>query len=294
MNGRNYFAPTGDKPAFRRNQYGFAVGGPVRRNSTFFFADWQGTRQRVAIPRLSTVPSAAQRAGQFSGAIYDPATANRTQFAGNHIPINRLDPVAAQVLARYPAANLPGTANNYVREGVEPDNQDQFDIRLDQYLGSTHRLFGRYSQFRDDDTPVTPLPDGSGALTTGVISRTKTRGYQWIGEYEWSLRPQLLNQLRFGFTQRKSRGEGPLNGGLIVPGTPDNSFGAALATFNVTGFAQIGPSAGANSQFSTDVTEVLDTFSAVKGRHTIKFGVDFRRQALNVVQPANPAGLYTF
>lgn len=294
LNGRNYFAGAGDKPEFRRNQYGLAVGGPIQHDKTFFFLDWQGTRQRVAVPRLSTVPSLAQRNGCFTTAIYDPATASRTQFVGNQIPLSRFDPVAQSVLARYPLPNRAGAANNYLLSGVEPDNQDQFDVRVDRYWGSAHRVFGRYSQFLDDDTPVTPLPDGSGAITSGVISQTATRGYQAIGEYEWSISPRLLNQLRVGFTRRDSTGVSPENGGLVVPGTPSNSFQAALPTFNVTGFQQIGPSSGANSQFSTHVVEVLDTVSFTRGQHTIKFGMDLRREALNVLQPANPAGLYTF
>ena len=294
LNGRNYFSGTGAKPEFRRNQYGFTLGGPIQQNKSFFFADWQGTRQRVTVPRLSTVPTEAQRNGVFANPIYDPASTNRTRFAEDRIPLTRLDPVAAQVLARYPQSNRPGVANNYLRSGVEPDNQDQFDIRVDRYLGDEHRLFGRYSDFRDDDTPVTPLPDGGGSIASGVISRTITRGYQVVGEYEWSIGPSLLNQLRVGHTRRDSTSAGPGNGGLVVPGTPANSFGTALPTFNVTGYAQIGPAAGANSRFTTSVTEVLDTFSIVRGQHTIKFGTDIRREALNVLQPANPAGLYVF
>ena len=294
LNGRNYFSGAGAKPEFRRNQYGFTLGGPIQKNKTFFFADWQGTRQRVAIPRLSSVPAEAQRNGVFANPIYDPATVNRSRFAGDRIPVTRLDPLAAQVLARYPQPNRPGVANNYLRSGVEPDDQDQFDARVDRYFGGAHRLFGRYSQLRDDDKPVTPLPDGSGSITSGVISQTATRGYQGIAEYEWSIKPDVLNQFRAGYTRRSSTGVGPENGGLTVPGTPENSFGAALPTFNVAGFAQIGPPAGANSRFATSVTEVMDTFSMVRGRHTLKFGTDIRREALNVLQPANPAGLYTF
>lgn len=80
LNGRNYFAAAGSKPEFRRNQYGLAVGGPIQKNKTFFFVDWQGTRLRTGIPRISTVPTAAQRDGIFSNAIYDPATPGEHNF----------------------------------------------------------------------------------------------------------------------------------------------------------------------------------------------------------------------
>ena len=295
LNGRNYFAAAGSKPEFRRNQYGLVFGGPVQKDRTFFFVDWQGTRLRTGIPRLSTVPTVAQRNGIFSNPIYDPSTPARTQFPGNRIPLNRIDPIAAQVLALYPLPNRPGTtANNYILSGVEPDSQDQFDTRLDRYFGAKQRVFGRFSYFRDDDIPVAPLPGGSGAIASGVISQTATRGYQVVAEHEWTLSPTLLNQLRFGYTQRNSNGTGIGNGGLVIPGTPSNSFGSVLPTFLVTGLQQIGQSSGANSQFTTDVTEYLDTASWVHGRHTVKFGTDIRRQALDVLQPANPAGAYTF
>jgi hypothetical protein len=294
LNARNYFAQPGRKPEFRRNQYGFVLGGPIQKNKTFFFVDWQGTALRTGATRFSTVPSVSQRSGIFTSPIYDPGTPARLPFPGNTIPQSRFDPLAGQILAVYPEPNRAGAANNYVRAAVEPNHQDQFDARLDRYFSARQRVFGRYSFSTSDDTPVTPLPDGSGNITSGVISRTITRGDQVVAEHEWTLNPTLLNQFRFGFTRRDSQGNGPQNPSLTVPGTPDNLFSAALPTFLVSGFQQIGAPPGANSRFTTSVAEYMDTLSAVRGRHTLKFGVDIRRESLDVVQPPNPAGSYTF
>jgi hypothetical protein len=277
LNARNYFAQPGRIPEFRRNQYGVTLGGPVRKNKTFFFVDWQGTRLRTGITRFSTVPTLTQRQNLLAA-----------------VPASTLDPIGMRVLNHYPTPNLPGAANNYVRTGVEPDSQDQLDARIDHYFTTNHRVFGRYSYFRDDDNPVTPLPDGSGSIAAGVISHTLTRGDQAIGEYDWTISPTMLNQARLGYTRRNSNGIGPQGGDIAVPGVPVNSFASVLPLIAVTGFQQIGAPAGANSKFTTSVTEFVDTLSMVRGRHTFKFGTDLRREALDVVQPPNPAGSYTF
>jgi hypothetical protein len=292
LNARNFFAQPNANAEFRRNQYGLALGGPIQQNKTFFFADWQGTRLRSAITRFSTVPTDAQRYGIFTMAVRDPATG--VAFSNNSIPLAQFDSVAKQVLAHYPHANLPGAANNFVRTAVEPDNQDQLDARVDRYIGVNHRVFGRYSYFHDNDTPVTPLPDGSGAIASGVTGHALTRGDNVVGEYDWTLSATKLNQARFGYTRRGLNQASLQTGDITVPGLPANSFSSALPVFAVAGFQQIGPTAGANDTFTTSVTEYMDTFSMVRGRHTIKFGADVRREALDVVGPQNPAGAFTF
>lgn len=294
LNARNYFAQPGPNPEFRRNQFGLVFGGPVQKNKTFFFIDWQSTRLRTGVTRFSTVPAAKQRQGVFSTPVLDPSAPDRAPFPDNVIPASRFDSIALGVLRRYPQPNRSGAANNYVRTAVEPDNQDQFDTRLDRYFGSKHRIFGRYSYFHDDDNPVTPLPEGSGNITSGVISHTQTRGDQGVAEYDWTVSPSALNSVRFGYTRRDSSAGTPRNSEITVPGVPANPFGSVLPIFAVTGYQQIGPPSSANSRFTTSVTEFLDTFSSVRGRHTIKFGADIRREALDVLQPPNPAGMYSF
>jgi hypothetical protein len=291
LNARNLFAQPGPKPEFRRNQYGMTVGGPIQSNKTFFFADWQGTRLRTGITRFSVVPTVAQRGGTFTQTIFDPTTKN--PFPNNTIPTNRFDAIGAQVLAHYPLPNVAG-ANNFVRTATEPDSQDQADFRVDRYIGERHRLFGRYTFFRDDDTPVTPLPDGSGSLTSGVIGHAITRGDAFVSDYNWAASPTALNQLRVGYSRRDLNQTSLQNGGVGVPGLPANSFSSVLPIFTVAGFQQIGPTTAANSRFTTSITEVMDTFTLVRRRHTLKFGVDLRREALDVLNPPNPTGSFGF
>ena len=294
LNARNYFAPPGPKPEFRRNQFGVALGGPIQENKTFFFTDWQSTRLRTGITRISTVPTLKQRQGIFSNPIYDPSSTPRQQFPNNTIPANRFDPIAEQVMEHYPLPTLTSTANNYSRTAVEPDDQDQFDVRLDRYFGQKHRIFGRYTYFRDDDTPVTPLPDGSGLLSSGPISHAFTGGDGVAADYGWTLSPSTMNQARFGWTRRTINQAQLQNGDITVPGLPQNSFSSTLPIFAVAGYQQIGPTSGANSNFATSVTEFVDTFSMVRGRHTIRLGTDLRHEAADVLSPLNPTGQFTF
>ena len=219
LNAKNYFAPPGPTAQFRRNQYGFAVGGPIQKDKTFFFTDWQGTRLRTAVTRISTVPTLAQRQGVFATPVTDPLTGQTFTT----IPSNRIDPVAQQVLQHYPAPTSAGAANNFSRTAVDPDNQDQFDARIDHNFGSNHRIFGRYSYFRDEDTPVTPLPDGSGSITSGVTGHAVTRGDGIAAAHEWALTPTMLNHARFGYTKRDLHPTSLQNGGIPVLVLPQNS-----------------------------------------------------------------------
>jgi hypothetical protein len=312
LNARNLFATTGNKPRFRRNQYGLVFGGPIQRNRAFFFTDWQSTRLNTGVVRTSTVPTSAQRRGVFNNPIYDPATTRRTEtgftrdlFANNAIPANRFDRAALAVVERYPLPNVftasgaEATANNYRRTSNDDTVADQFDGRLDHYFGSAHRIFGRYSYLRDDSTPSTPLPDGSGSLTTGVIGDTLTRADSIAAEHSWTLSPLSVNQLRFGYTRRNFRRESlrtgqPVQQSTLILGVPTTSFADVLPTYDVVGFQQLGPPASGNSRFETSVMQFIDNSSVVRGRHSLKLGTDIRLQTLDVLQPPSPTGNFQF
>ena len=287
LNARNYFAPAGAKPPFKRNQYGLVVGGPIQKNRTFFFADWQGTRLRIGNTRISSVPTTAERFGIFTVPIYDPARTRRTDpFPNNTIPASQFDSTAVALLNRYPSPNVfingrEAAANNYRRIGIDSTDQDLFDIRLDRYLGDRHRLFGRYTFLRDSSAPGTPLPDGSGSISSGVIGDTLTRADSITADYAYTISPDSVNQLRFGFTRR----------GLNRTGIGANK---TSPIYQIAGFQQVGPTESANSQFTTSVTQFIDTFTTIQGKHSLKFGTDIRLERLDVLQPPDPYGLYTF
>ena len=290
LNARNLFATAGAKPRFRRNQYGFVLGGPIQRNRTFFFADWQGTRLDQGVVRTSTVPTAAQKSGQFTKSITDPLSS--ALFPNNTIPLARMDPVALSLLDRYPGA--PAGPNNYRRTGSDRTSQDQFDVRLDRYYGMRHKFFARYAYMRDRSTPSTPLPDGSGAFSATYIARTLTRADSLAAEHTYTLSPSAVNQLRFGFTRRGFTRNSLTSGRVAIPNLPLTSFPNVLPTFDITGYQQLGPPASANAEFTTSVTQFIDNFTWSRANHSIKAGADIRIQRLDALQPPSPTGNFQF
>ena len=340
LNARNLFAPATpanpNKPVFRRNQFGAVVGGPIIKDKTFFFGDYQGTRQEIARVRISNVPTLAQRQGNFAsslgallfvqangsigttvtvtpvnvtdtngnsiqarvGQIFRPS--DHRAYAGNQIPVNTFDSVAAELLQRYPNPTSAGAANNFTRIGNETDNQDQFDVRLDHRFSDKDQLYGRYSFAKDITSPVTPLPDGSGNITSGVTGLTDTRAHSFAGNYVHVFNARALNELRFGYTRRSidraaTALDSPPSQSLQLPGIPTNgAFEDTLPTFSIAGLQQLGPSANTASNFRTDVTQVFDAVSLQRNRHSIKFGLDFRWERLDVIQPPSPTGTFSF
>jgi hypothetical protein len=342
LNARNVFAPSTKanpgKPEFRRNQFGFVLGGPIKHDKTFFFLDYQGTRQLIGRVVSSTVPTVAERGGDFTALLAAPlyrtpagvvttlATGNtpitttdtegntiqvrqgmvfrptdHVAFAGNIIPGVTFDPAAASLLGIYPQPTSTGLANNYRRRGNEPDNQDQFDVRIDHRFTERDQIFARYSFFKDFTEPVAPLPDGSGVVTNGAaLSPQETQAQSLAGNYVHIFSPIFSNEFRAGYTRRRVNRaalllSSPPSESLGIPGIPtEGAFANELPTFAISGFQQLGPSANTASYFRTDVTEIADTASYTRGRHSFKFGVDNRISRLDVTQPPSPTGLFAF
>ena len=308
LNARNLFAPA-QKPRFRRHQFGGVAGGPIRPDQTFFFVDYQGQRQTIGRTVISTVPTLLQRQGVFTEAIggrvpaiYDPATggAGRSPFAGNTIPLDRMDPVARALLERYPLPTSAGTANNYRRVADEAVNQDQFSLRLDhRFAANRDQVFGRLTRFREEFLPVTPFPDGSG-VTTGTLGPQDTASSSFASSYQRTFSNDVLNELRIGDTRRSvvrsaAHLDATASASLGLPGIPSNArFPNTLPAFLVAGYQQLGSPPNTASEFNTSVTQIADSLTWLKGRHTFKMGADLRWERLNVLQPPSPTGSFTF
>ncbi|HEV2708882.1 MAG TPA: TonB-dependent receptor [Edaphobacter sp.] len=316
LNARNYFSKApARKPEYRRNLFGASLGGPVLHNRLFFFADYQGVKQLIGVTRISTIPTLAERQGIFTGVskIYNPASTKvvggkyvRQEFPNDTINAP-LDTAAKALLARFPTpTNLTAAANNYSRTANDADHQNQFDIRIDGAIGANDRAFGRYSYYSEVEQPVTPLPDGSGALsgsvlgTGGVPGLSHVLGQQAVFNETHTFSAHLLNDFRLGYTRRGNTTAGTsladtASASLGIPGIPTNAaFNNALPLFSFTGFQQLGPSASTFAQYQTAVWQPVETVVFSKGRHAFKAGLDFRWYQLNAISPPNPTGSFAF
>ncbi len=160
-------------------------------------------------------------------------------------------------------------------------------------------MFARLTRFHEEFIPVTPLPDGSG-VTTGTLGPQDTTSWSFASSYQRTISATMFNELRVGDTRRTvARSAAQLEGSpltsLGLPGIPSNAqFPTTLPTFLIGGYQQLGSPVSTASDFGTSVTQIADSLTWVKGRHTLKMGADLRWERVNVVQPPSPTGSFTF
>ena len=326
LDARGFFeSPDQAKAPFKQNQFGGTLGGPIKKNKLFFFGDYQGTRVRAANTDIATVPTAAEIGGNFSGLlgsqvgtdalgrpvyqgeIFDPASTTmvngnvvRNPFQGNIIPASRLDSIAHNAAALYPAPTVAGaTANNYNFNAPGKDTIDQMDARVDYNISNRQQIFGRFSlsqRTRFQSPPLPGLADGGGYSTGNYFEGTRGAA---IG-HTFTISPSMVNELRIGFNRNHYRDNIPSYGqnyppaGLAVPGVPDNSTVNGLTLFQPSGYIRIGEP-GYTPTFSTSQEfQYGDTLSIIHGKHVIKLGPEVRFSQFNLFQVGQPRGRFSF
>src|SRR6185295_7356573 len=148
LDARNYFVPANEAdPRYLRNQFGFSLGGPIRKDRTFIFGDYEGTRSSEGITRVTNVPTLAERSGDFSQSLFGVPTNPFTglPFAGGRIPDTFINPIGRNIAALYPAPNRATPFANFVSSPVQKDRDDRFDVRVDHVVSSRSALAFRYS-----------------------------------------------------------------------------------------------------------------------------------------------------
>jgi Carboxypeptidase regulatory-like domain len=318
MDAKNYFDPADFPiPAFKQNQFGGTFGGPIIKNRTFFFGDYQGTRIRQSQTDLSIVPSVLERSGNFSdlpGQIFDPTTTGttvpgtlaRTPFPGNIIPANRLDPAALKIINLFPLPNRPGGQGfNFVYNPVLNNNQDSFDIRVDHQLTPKDSFFATFSFGNVDNQRPDPFPGlaGGGLFSGHVNNLARSAGLSDVHTFS----SNRINEIKLGYTRYvveaipNFAGQN-ISGQMGIPGIFDAQNPLATGGLPSMFFTSVG-GAGTNSLGSTDWFpeflrennyQLVDSFTLVHGRHSFKFGGDLKRRQHGFFQTQNRRGDFYF
>ncbi len=330
LNARNPFTQfkpiTGSTrfiPVTQINQYGGAAGGKIIANKLFWFGDYQGTRRNIGGSVLMRVPTAAERAGDFSAtglpAIFDPtsgaAPANRTQFAGNKIPTARLSPQALAILNKFiPLPNFTAASAdlpNYVGAGSVKFNEDLTNTRWDYYLSEKTHVFGRYS-FADYRL-ISPGVFGSAGGGPGFdpnstfAGESKTRNQSIAAGFDHTISASLLTDFRFGFYRYKvnvdpGQAQTTPAKDANLPGLNNDSFTGGLPYFQINGVAgfAFGYALGVNAcncplRENERQVQFVNNWTNLRDNHTLKFGADIRRVAnLRIPSDRHRAGELTF
>jgi Carboxypeptidase regulatory-like domain/TonB dependent receptor len=309
------------KPDHARDQYGFSLGGPIRKQKTFFFVDFEKLRQDDPVNLSGTVPTDAQRKGDFSQTlnsdgslqqIYNPRVCTaqpngpcqRDIIPGNDLTTLTPDPIGLKVLQMYPEPT-PGLGdpvtgfNNFRGATLFKQAQYQFDIKIDHHLNEKQRLSGRYSFLHNDST--TPYLAGNGIFNDGLTSFTKVNNAALV--HDWTLAATLLWTNRFAVDRVNSPVK-PLLPSLTAAGFPAilqqaNGLTRAPAIQVDNGnqtnnWLNLDTQCCVNTNFAHTLYSYSSALSFVKGRHTLKIGFEQRQFFNNFFQPQDPTGLFNF
>ncbi|MHB8655634.1 MAG: TonB-dependent receptor [Terriglobia bacterium] len=319
MDANDFFSNQGGAPKgkYAHDQYGGSVGGPIKKDKTFFFADFEGFRDSSPATIVTTVPTDLQRKGDFSQTfnsdgtlqqIFNPFQVTctplpsggknclRQPFAGNVIPANMMDPIGAKLITLYPEPTGPGVGlnhiNNYTQKFVNATPKYNVDVRIDENFSATNRLMGRYSQSHaSNDIPDAFLEPSHSLFLSHDVALEDT----------WTLSPTALWTNRVGLNRDNYPQTVPVVVDPLSVGFPSSLI--LNSWYDEKHFPSIGVAGYhglANSQCCTDTLEadtqwVFDSMvTKIHGGHNIKFGGEYRVFLNNFFQPSNTSGGFNF
>lgn len=286
LDARNFFAAT--KNALRRNQFGGTVGGPIKKNRVFFFADMEQTEQREAQVFNDILPTAAMRTGNFTGqkTIIDPLTSS--PFPGNIIPANRISPQATFFL-NYMPSQTQGVFN-----APQSLNVSKGDVKIDAQVSEKDHLMGRYSI--QDNTELDPNQYPTLGIQN-LHSRAQNVAFTWTRVFS----PTWLNELRFGYYRDY------FLFGAVLPGTnfdqeagitgyEQTDLSPSFPLINLTGYTGFSGSGSNNLPKSNRIRtfEYADAVSYNVGHHEIKFGAQLYHQTHTFFNGQTEEGSFSF
>ena len=315
-------APGTPKTDTHRYQTGGTFSGPIRRNKTFFFVDFEDSRQSAGTSITSTVPQnlAAYISGNFSGLgapIYDPLTVHqgtyidpssgatvagyvRDQFPGNVIPADRLSPIAQKILSYYPAPQTTAATNNYVNSGANTNNYYHFDTKLDQQWSNKFHSFIRFSHSAGNNSYLQDYA-GTSAIASpgGYNGPTSGNAYSLSFDNTVTFSPTLVGEFRYGFSKSVSNrtafsaGFDPASLGFSPAFDGDATEGLQFPHFGFNGFSDLGGLGYVPLLEDPLAHDVNGSLVKILGSHSVKAGGEFRYLYINFSQFAYPTGTFS-
>jgi hypothetical protein len=315
---------------YQRNEYGAAVGGPIIKNRTFFFANYEARKEGSPRNFLATVPLQEYKNGDFRNArdrngnpiiVYDPLTTRanpngsgfiRDPFPNNVIPSDRIHPISRNVMRYWPDPNRagegPSQVNNYFRSGKNVNNIDGWFSRVDHVISDKHRLFGRFGGSQNESFAA-GLVEPAFPATTISSNPNRAAGIVLTSTFT----PSLLGEFRISYT-RQQNNSFPVSEGfdLTTLGFPQSlanavtyqqfpqilvqqyatGTGLAVATFGADEVTGLG-GAGKNL-LPQDTWHGQYHVTWLRGRHNFKMGIDLQRLKMAAFNSRNSAGQFNF
>ncbi|MGB7848430.1 MAG: TonB-dependent receptor [Candidatus Acidiferrum sp.] len=310
MDAKSFFA-TSVEP-LKRNQFGGTVGGPIRRDKTFFFGYYEGLRNRQGVTTSATVPSALERRGDFgqlctqangqfdsSGMCSVAARQLVNEFSRQPFPFNRLpfiNPISQTLLQYVPAPTGSGAqANLFSTTQILRQNNDQFGLRVDHYLTARDVLNFRY-MFTQGDT-ANPLST-AGADVPGFPVGENQRAQNFVAQETHTFSPTLTGVARFSFLRNKflfteaSNHTTPASLGFQYAPSLAQAIGPPFV--QIAGYASIGdPITGPRNTYETAM-DISGSLTWIRGRHEMKFGGGYGHDQINVLFGIATNGFFVF
>ena len=286
FNSNNPNQPGVTKAPFTRNEFGFSVGGPILKDRTFFFGNYEGLRQRTPTFVRAAVPNQAWRSGNFAGlpAITDPLT--QQPFQNNQIPSNRIDPRAATILGFVPLPNQEpiGELDYWSGNIANKSNINKFGIRLDHKLGARDSLTGTFNYSKGDPFFVArPFPEGYGHWSNGGFDQQS-----WNVTHNHTFSANTLNEVRAVYFYYR-----PRRVGLNRDFDPRSLFPDLYGPMPMGGLPRVAISFqnaigdyGGDAGLKIYTDQIMDHFTHIRGGHTLKMGVDIGRYRFSGIATA--------
>ncbi len=306
LDAKNFFdLPNEPRAPFKRNQYGFSLGGPVIRNKTFFFADYEASRIHESRTVNNTIPTSLMVGGDFSellpsNKIYDPSTyvastGNRDPFPGNIIPKSRFDPIGAKLAGFYPATNKPGLTQNFLYNPPNVTDRDHYDIKIDHTISSMDSIYGRYSYQQDLEPKSPALPGPAWGAGQDASDFTHTGRNMMIG-WNHIFTPSLILSAKASWnrllTDREPPDDRVYNRELGLKGV--NTTIPGMAQMTMTGYTNLGIGSTTPNLADSQNRQLIADLTWMKGKHTAKAGINFSWLQAYLYNPQDAPGVFAF